>query len=109
MCSGSSAFRAELPGRRLMFRQRGHYNGTILLEEESTKTMWSPFTGVGLTGDMRGLALERLPVPLCLWSEWLAMHPTTRVLYGEQTLREDLSGVSPTPGSPQIRPLFASP
>src|SRR5262249_12985573 len=54
MCSGSSAFRAEVQGRRLMFRLRGQYNGTIVLEEESTKTLWSPFTGSGLTGVMRG-------------------------------------------------------
>src|SRR5262249_23076241 len=40
MCSGSSAFRAEVQGRRLTFRMRGQYNGTILLEDGSTKTMW---------------------------------------------------------------------
>lgn len=107
MCSGSSAFRAEVQGRRLMFRLRGQYNGTILLEEGSTKTMWSPFTGVALTGVMRGAALERLPVSQCLWSEWLAMHPTTRVLYGEQTLREG-HGSTFSPGSPGISPPFFS-
>jgi hypothetical protein len=105
LCSGSSAFRAELQGRRLMFRLRGQYNGTILLVEDSTKTMWSPFTGVGLTGDMRGVALERLPASQCLWSEWLAMHPTTLVLYGEQTARLG-HGSEYSPGSPGISPRF---
>jgi len=107
MCSGSSAFRAEVQGRRLMLRVRGQYNGTILLEEGSTKTMWSPFTGVALTGVMRGAALERLPVSQCLWSEWLAMHPTSRVLYGEQTEREG-HGSEFSPGSPGILPSFAA-
>jgi len=107
VCSGSSAFRAELQGRRLMFKLRGQYNGTILLEEEWTKTMWSPFTGVGLTGEMRGVALERLPLSQCLWSEWLAMHPTSRVVYGEQTEREG-HGSEFSPGSPGISPLFAT-
>src|SRR5262249_28250843 len=106
MCSGSSAFRAEVQGRRLMFRLRGQYNGTIVLEEESTKTLWSPFTGAGLTGVMRGVALERLPLSQCLWSEWLAMHPTTRVLYAEQTMREG-HGSEFSPGSPGIFPSFA--
>jgi len=105
MCSGSSAFRAELQGRRLVFGLRGQYNGTILLQEEATKTMWSPFTGVGLTGDMRDVALERLPVSQCLWSEWLAMHPTTRVLYGEQRQRLG-HGSTYSPGSPGILPSF---
>jgi hypothetical protein len=107
MCSSSSAFRAEVQGRRLMFRLRGQYNGTILLEEESTKTLWSPFTGVGLTGVMRSVALERLPLSQCLWSEWLAMHPTTRVLYGEQRQREG-HGSEFSPGSPGIFPSFAA-
>ncbi len=105
MCSGSSAFRAELEGHRLMFRLRGQYNGTILLEEDATQTMWSPFTGVGLTGAMRGMALERLPLSQCLWSEWLAMHPTTRVLYGEQTQREG-HGSGFSPGSPGFLQSF---
>jgi len=88
MCSGSSAFRAEAGGRRLMFSLRGQYNGTILLEEHSTKTLWSPFTGVALTGALRGSALQRFPVLQCLCSDWLEMHPTTQVLHGDQALRE---------------------
>ncbi len=105
MCSGAAAFRAEADGRRLTFRPRGHYNGTILLEETSTESLWSPFTGVALAGVMRGAALERLPLWQCLWSEWLALHPTTMVLYGEQALREG-HGSQCSPGSPGIGPSF---
>ena len=103
MCSGASAFRAEVDGRRLAFRLRGQYNATILLEDTSTDSLWSPFTGVALAGAMRGAALERLPLSQCLWSEWLAMHPTTEVLYGEQALREG-HGSEFSPGSPGIAP-----
>lgn len=105
MCSGAAAFRAETEGQRLTFRPRGHYNGTILLEETSTGSLWSPFTGVALAGALRGAALERLPLSQCLWSEWLAMHPTTQVLYGEQALREG-HGSQFSPGSPGIGPSF---
>jgi len=107
MCSGSSAFRAEADGRRLMFRLRGQYNGTILLEEHSTKTLWSPFTGVALTGSLRGSALQRFPVLQCLWSEWREMHPTTRVLYADQAMRGG-HGREYTPGSPGVEPSFAA-
>jgi len=105
MCSGAAAFRAEADGRRLMFRLRGQYNATILLDDASTESLWSPFTGVALAGVMRGAALERLPLWQCLWSEWLAMHPTTQVLYGEQALREG-HGSEYSPGSPGIGPEF---
>src|ERR1043165_754121 len=77
MCSGAAAFRAEADGRRLMFRPRGQYNGTILLEEMSSGCLWSPFTGAALTGPLRGTILDRLSLSQCLWSEWRAMHPTT--------------------------------
>jgi len=75
ICSSASAFRAEVEGKPLVFRVRGQYNGTMLLEDTSTDSLWSPLTGVALAGAMRGMALERLPLSQCLWSEWRAMHP----------------------------------
>ena len=105
MCSGAAAFRAEVGGRRLAFRLLGQYNATILVGDISTNSLWSPFTGVALAGAMKGAALERLPLSQCLWSEWLAMHPTTEVLYGEQALREG-HGSEFSPGSPGILPGF---
>ena len=105
MCSGAAAFRAEAEGRRLNFRLRGQYNGTILLDDTTTHSQWSPFTGVALAGVMRGATLERLPLLQCLWSEWLEMHPTTEVLYGEQALREG-HGSQFSPGSAGIGPGF---
>jgi hypothetical protein len=105
MCSGAAAFRAEVDGRRLMFRLRGMYNGTILLDDMSTGSLWSPFTGTALAGPMRGAALERMPLSQCLWSEWLAMHPATQVLFGEPALREG-HGSEYSPGSPGIEPGF---
>jgi hypothetical protein len=107
MCSGASAFRAEVEGRRLAFRLRGMYNATILIEDTSTGSLWSPFTGVALAGTMRGTALERLPLSQCLWNEWVAMHPTTQALFGEQTLREG-HGSGFSPGSPGISPAFCA-
>jgi len=103
MCSSASAFRAEVEGQSLVFRVRGKYNGTMLLEDGSAGSLWSPFTGVAMTGAMRGMILERLPLSQCLWSEWLAMHPTTLVLYAEQALRQGLWSEF-APGSPGIAP-----
>ena len=105
MCSSASAFRAEVERQRLGFRLRGKYNGTMLLEDTTTDSLWSPSTGIALAGVLRGTVLERLPLSQCLWSEWLAMHPTTQVLYGEQALREG-HGSECFPGSPGIGPGF---
>lgn len=103
ICSSAAAFRAEVDGNRLVFRLRGQYNGTMLLEDRSTQSFWSPFTGVALTGPMRGAVMARLPLSQCLWSEWLGMHPGTRVLYDAAALR-DGRGNKFSPGSPGIPP-----
>ena len=105
MCSGGAAFRAEVRGCRLVFRLRGMYNATILLDDTSTGSLWSPFTGVALAGAIRGAALERLPLAQCRWRDWRTMHPTTRVLHGEQSMREG-HGSDYSPGSPGIDPGF---
>lgn len=105
MCSSASAFRGELDGKRLLFRLRGQYNATILLEDQSTNSLWSPFTGVALAGAMRGRTLKRLPLSQCLWSEWLARYPTTMVLHAEHASREG-RGSHFSPGSPGITPGF---
>jgi hypothetical protein len=103
MCSSAAAFRAEVEGRRRVFRLRGTYNGTMLLEDRSTQSLWSPFTGVALSGPMRGQVLARLPLSQCLWGEWVGMHPTTTVLYGAPALREGRWSKY-SPGSPGIPP-----
>ena len=103
MCSSASAFRADVEGKSLVFRMRGRYNGTLLLADTSTDSFWSPFTGVALAGVLRGAVLERLPLSQCLWGEWLGMHPTTKVLYAAQALREG-RWKEYSPRSPGIRP-----
>ena len=103
MCSSAAAFRAEVEGNRLVFRLRGKYNGTMLLEDRATQSLWSPFTGVGLAGPMRGAVLTRLPLSQCLWREWVEMHPDTRVLQGAQALRAGRWSEF-WPGSPGIPP-----
>src|SRR6266567_2681042 len=60
--SSASAFRAEVEGQRFIFGVRGRYNGTMLLADTATHSLWSPFTGVALAGTMRGAALARLPL-----------------------------------------------
>ena len=103
ICSSAAAFRAEVDQRPLDFHLRGRYNGTMLMEDGSTESLWSPFTGVALAGPMRGSVMERLPLSQCLWREWLGMHPRTMVLYGPQTLREG-RGSEFSPGSRGIPP-----
>lgn len=103
ICSSGSAFRREVEGQPLTFRLRGRYNGTMLLADTSTDSLWSPLTGVALAGTMRGAVLERLPLSQCLWSEWLGMHPTTMVPHADQARRHGRASRY-FPGSPGVPP-----
>ncbi len=44
------------------------------------ESLWSQLTGRALAGPARGDSLERLPLELTRWDDWLARHPGTQVL-----------------------------
>ena len=86
-CTGAAAFRRELDGRRLSLEAAGVYNGTIILRDRETRTLWAPFSGKGLEGRLTGRTLERLPLAMMRWAEWKARHPGTDVVWGPQRVR----------------------
>jgi thiol-disulfide isomerase/thioredoxin len=86
-CSGGAAFRSERKGRVLGMAVAGVYNGTIVLKDRETGTLWAPFSGRGLEGPLAGEKLDRLPVALAHWDEWTTRHPTTEVVWAEPSAR----------------------
>jgi thiol-disulfide isomerase/thioredoxin len=79
-CTGGAAFKREHDGRVLSMAVAGVYNGTILLKDRDTGTLWAPFSGRGLEGPLAGERLERIPLTLAHWDEWALRHPTTEVV-----------------------------
>jgi thiol-disulfide isomerase/thioredoxin len=96
-CTGGAAFRRTLGGRVLSMRVAGVYNGTIVLQDRDTGTLFSPFGGRGLEGPLAGRELERVPLFFTHWDEWVARHPTTDVVFAPQRLRSG-HGAWYTPG-----------
>ncbi len=86
-CSGGGAFRREHNGRVLTLEVAGVYNGTILLRDRETKTLWAPFSGRAIEGPLAGQKLERLPVSVTHWDEWMARHPRTDVVWDQPARR----------------------
>ncbi len=87
------------------------YNGTIIIEDTQTQSLWSPFTGEALYGPLKGAHLEPVQVFQATWKEWKVLHPETLVVVGEPSDRvghcEEM--VAPTtkmgPG-PDLPPLL---
>ena len=87
-CSGGAAFRRTLDGRDLVFEVAGVYNGTIILRDRQTRTLWAPFSGRALEGPLAGRKLERVTVSFTRWDEWRARHPRGEVVWAPATARE---------------------
>jgi thiol-disulfide isomerase/thioredoxin len=66
----------------------GVYNGTIILRDRETRTLWAPFSGRGLEGRLAGRRLERLPLSITRWDEWRARHPRGEVVWAPASARE---------------------
>ncbi len=86
-CTGGAAFRRVVDGRTLSMRVAGVYNGTIVLQDRATGTLFSPFGGRGLEGPLAGSKLERLPLIFTHWDEWVTRHPDTDVIFANASLR----------------------
>ena len=86
-CTGAAAFRRDLDGRVLTMHVPGVYNGTILLKDRETGTLWAPFSGKALEGPLAAQRLTRIPAALTRWSEWKTRHPQTGVVWGPAQAR----------------------
>jgi hypothetical protein len=95
VCGGASAFRPvvpDLPGITLSFQITGVRHGTIELGDHQTWSKWHPFLGTALSGPLTGRALERRPLFLLKWREWLELYPDSLVVNGSPELRERFHG-----------------
>jgi hypothetical protein len=53
----------------------GVYNGTQLIKDVETGSLWNHITGEAIHGALEGGALERIALAQCGWQEWLEMIP----------------------------------
>jgi SAM-dependent methyltransferase len=100
-CSTAGAFDPVIDGRRLTFRLDAVYNGTNMSIDYETGSRWPSPTGEAIEGPLKGRVMERLPLLLCNWSEWTAMHPGTLVPDGAGESREG-HGEGHFPGAPSL-------
>jgi hypothetical protein len=81
-CCTAVAFDPVVSGRRLTFHQPYVYKSTIALEDHQTKSVWAPYYGKAIKGELVGTELEVLPLLQMEWTAWRALYPETLVLPG---------------------------
>ncbi len=91
ICSGTSAFRPVVDGfggRSLIFDTYGPAKGTFSVYDYQTHTVWSPFTGRTLEGQLHPSRMERIPVMVETWGTWMERFPDTEVVFGSRLFIE---------------------
>ena len=112
-CSGSTAFNPVLDGfgdKALTFQIYGNANGTFNVYDYQTQTVWSPFTGRSTEGPMHPTKMDRIPLVLEPWKDWIKRYPDTDVILASRLMietREHGRGVHSQLGDDFVAPVFA--
>ncbi|OGT79453.1 MAG: hypothetical protein A3H91_05790 [Gammaproteobacteria bacterium RIFCSPLOWO2_02_FULL_61_13] len=98
-CAGASAFDARVEGVRHTFRVEGKYNGTHILKDGESGSLWTPFDGKAAHGPRTGAQMTQLPLHQCTWDEWKRLNPQTLVPDGVGESRDGHGACFPNPGT----------
>ncbi|MEH6466088.1 MAG: DUF3179 domain-containing protein [Porticoccus sp.] len=103
LCGTGIAFNPMVDGKHLQFGVSGLlYNNDLLMYDRNTDSLWSQMEGRAISGPLKGVYLERLPVEHTTWRIWRERHPDTLVLSGETGFYRNY-GASPYPAYDKSR------
>jgi hypothetical protein len=81
ICSSGIGFDPVLDGHHLLFGFHGIYQGTAVLYDRKTGSLWLHLTGESFEGPLAGRVLEPLATGRhTRWAEWRSTHPHTDVM-----------------------------
>ena len=78
----AAAFERAVNGRFLTFSTQVRSDGGQALVDQQTGTTWEPLTGIGLSGELKGTVLRRLPTTYSFWFAWTDFYPDTKLFKG---------------------------
>jgi len=81
ICSSGVSFDPQLDGKRLTFGFEGVWQGTAILYDRDTGSLWMHFTGACFEGPRAGRTLTSLPTGThTTWAAWRRAFPDTDVM-----------------------------
>jgi hypothetical protein len=103
-CFSGTAFDASLDGRRLKFDVFAAYQGSYLMRDRHTGTLWAHLSGEALVGPSVGARLRMVPMWLMEPREWSREHPNSLTPDPSVLARPDVRG----PGGSDLGPIAGS-
>jgi hypothetical protein len=80
LCRTPVFYRRLVAGQVLDFETSGLLeNSNKVMVDVQTDSLWNQLTGEAFAGPLRGTVLERLPMTVTTWGDWVARHPDTDV------------------------------
>jgi len=100
LCRTPVFYHREVAGQVLDFETSGLLeNSNKVMVDVQTDSLWNQVTGEAFAGPLRGEVLERLPMVVTTWADWIAQHPDTDVQKVPTIgLDPDLARLNPTGG-----------
>ena len=81
LCRTGNLFSRKVEDRILIFQSSGLlWNSNKVMVDIETDTLWNQLTGEAIAGPLEGTVLERFPITVTTYGEWIAEHPDTAVL-----------------------------
>lgn len=87
-CVAGGVFDPTLGGRRGSFQVNGWYNGSPLMTDDLTGSLWVLPYGRCVAGPSEGVTLPMRPIVHAPWREWAMMYPQALVVHGEGEPRD---------------------
>ena len=81
LCRTGILFSRKVGDRILVFQSSGLlWNSNKVMVDIETDTLWNQLTGEAIAGELEGAVLDRFPITVTTYGEWIAEHPDTAVL-----------------------------
>jgi hypothetical protein len=81
LCRTGVLYSREVGGRVLDFITSGLlHNSNKVMMDRQTQTLWFQLSGEAISGELAGTVLERHPMTVALYGDWIAEHPASDVV-----------------------------
>lgn len=93
VCRTGRVFSPTVEGKPESFRLVGMDHFNAMFEDASTKSWWRQVNGEAIVGPLKGKLLNEIPSEQMALSEWISLHPSTKVLQPDTTFSEAYDGL----------------
>lgn len=81
LCRTGLMFDRNVEGRILTWETSGLLiDSNKIMVDVETDTLWHHLIGTGISGPLKGVELDQIPVQTTTWEAWIEEHPDTEVL-----------------------------